>query len=253
MAQEEAKLAATADAGYVQVESRFFHRIFWIFAVMAALSLLISFGGREIGSRLSMGGHTDDLTLHEIVIGNDVLSVTANRIRYPEQRRDGVSNRLDLYVKWPSMDGFTEASRAAFNNANGNKELLFLSFEPRTLSRDMSGRLDPIYRKMISGDGEALANGLVRYRLPESAGFVDEFLLVGAVQGGNMFVARCLDESKAGATLASCDRDVHVGDDLVMMARFPSSLLTDWKSLKQSLDGVAAAVVKTSPTAIQQN
>jgi hypothetical protein len=246
-------LAAAADAGYIQVESRFFHRIFWIFAVMAALSLLISVGGREIGARLSMGGHTDDMALHEIVIGNDVLSVAANRIRYPEQRRDGVSNRLDLYVLWPNMEGFTEAARAAFNNASADRALLFLSFEPRTLSRDMSGRLDPIYRKMITGDGEALANGLVRYRLPESAGFVDEYLMVGAGAGGKMFVARCLDETKDGAALASCDRDIHVGDDLTMMARFPSSLLADWKALDQGLDRFAGAVVKTAPAVNHQN
>jgi hypothetical protein len=253
MAQGETSLAANADAGYVPVESRFFHRVFWIFAVMAALSVLISFGGREIGARLSMGGHTDDTAVHEIVIGNDVLSVTANRIRYPEQRRDGVSNRLDIYVLWPNMEGFTEAARAAFNNADPDRKLLFLSFEPRTLSRDMSGRLDPIYRKMITGDGEALANGLVRYRLPESAGFVDEYLMVGAGTDGKMFVARCLDESRSGATLASCDRDIHVGGDLTMMARFPSSLLSDWKALDQNLDKFAAAVVKTSPAGNQQN
>ncbi len=246
-------MAATADASFVQVESRFFHRLFWVFAILAVLSLLISFGGRELGARLSMGGHTDDKTLHEVVIGNDVLSVFANQIRYPEQRRGGIAGRLDLYALWPDMEGFNESTRAAFNNADPAKKLLFLSFEPRTLSRDMSGRLDPIYRKMISGDGEALANGLVRYRLPESAGFIDEYLMVGAAKAGKMFVARCLDDEKAGATLASCDRDIHVGGDLVMMARFPSSLLADWKLLDQSLDKFAASVVKTTPAAEQQN
>ena len=33
-------MSHTADAGYVAVESRFFHRIFWIFATLAGLSLL---------------------------------------------------------------------------------------------------------------------------------------------------------------------------------------------------------------------
>ncbi len=249
MTQQEAELANTGDAGFVQIESRFFHRVFWAFGALAVLSLLISFGGREVGSRLSMGGHTDDTALHEIVIGNDVLSVSANLIRYPEQRRDGIANRLDLYALWPDMDGFTEQTRAAFNNMDAGKSLLFLSFEQRTLSRDMSGRLDPIYRKMNLGTGEPLANGLVRYKLPESAGFVDEFLLVGPEAGTKTFVARCLDETKAASTLAACDRDIHVGDDLVMMARFPSALLADWKTLNASLNAFADSVVKSAQAA----
>ncbi len=240
-------MSASADSGFVQVESRFFHRVFWVFATLAVLSLVISLGGREIGSRLSMGGHTDDTTLHEIVIGNDVLAVSANRIRYPEQRRDGIANRLDLYVLWPNMDGFTEPSRAAFNNTDSNRDLMFLSFEQRSLSRDMSGRLEPIYRKMNLGDGVALANGLVRFKLPESAGFVDEFLLVGPEASEKTFVTRCLDESKGTSTLAGCDRDIHVGDDLVMMARFPSALLADWKTLDAKLDAFAGSAVKTVP------
>jgi hypothetical protein len=247
MAQLEATVSATADTGFVQVESRFFHRVFWVFAALAVVSLLISVGGHEIGSRLSMGGHTNDTTLHEIVIGNDVLSVSANKIRYPEQRRDGIANRLDLYALWPKMDGFTEPARAAFNNTDSNKDLLFLSFEQRTLSRDMSGRLEPIYRNMNLGNGVHLANGLVRFKLPDAAGFVDEFLIVGPDAGEKTFVARCLDESKGTSTLAGCDRDIHVGDDLVMMARFPSSLLDDWKTLNAKLDAFAGTVVKAIP------
>jgi hypothetical protein len=245
----ELTLAITSDPGYTPVESRFFHRVFWCFAVLAGLSLLISFGGREIGSRLSMGGHTDDQTLQEVVIGNDVLSVTANRIRYPEQRRDGVANRLDLYVLWPSLDGFTEETRSAFNTTGENRTLMFLSFEQRTLSRDMSGRLEPIYRKMISGPGEPLPNGLSRYKLPESAGFVDEYLLVGPDKGGKAFVARCLGDALAKSTLAACDRDIHVGEDLVMMTRFPSALLSNWQALDYGLESFAASVVKTVPAA----
>ena len=253
MAQGEPSLAASADASFIQVESRFFHRVFWAFAALAVLSLLISLGGQKLGTRLSMGGHTDDRTLHEVVIGNDVLSASANQIRYPEQRRGGIANRLDLYALWPDMEGFTEATRAAFNNTAPGKKLLFLSFEPRTLSRDMSGRLDPIYRKMISGDGQALSNGLFRYKLPESAGFIDEYLLVGAVSAGKMFVARCLGDENAGSILASCDRDIHVGDDLVMMTRFPSSLLADWKLLDASLDKFAGTIVKTTAASGQDD
>lgn len=246
-------MANTADAGFVEVESRFFHKLFAAFAILAVLSLLIHLGGREIGSRLSMGGHTDSTAIHEVVIGNDVLAAPANQIRYPEQRRDGIANRLDLYALWPAMEGFSEKNRAAFNNLDPDKRLIFLSFEQRTLSRDMSGRLEPIYRKMNLGPAEPLANGLVRQKLPETSGFVDEYLVVSELTPGMSFVARCLDETKAAGTLAGCERDIHVGDDLVLMVRFPASLLDDWRTLDMTLTDFARQTVKTNPASADRN
>jgi hypothetical protein len=236
---------AQMDTNFVAVESRFFQRVFFVFASLAVLSLLISLLGREIGSRLSMGGHTDDSQAHEIIIGNDVLAVAANSIRYPEQRRDGVASRLDLYAIWPGMQGFTEENRLAFNNADPSKPLIFLSFEPRSLSRDMSGRLEPIYNQMLKGPGEILANGLMRYKLPEDAGYVDESVLVGIGADGEKFVARCIVPAAEQATMAGCDRDIHIGEDLTIMVRFPSSLLDDWKALDLALSAFAAQTVRT--------
>lgn len=246
-------MAEIADSGFVEIESRFFHKLFAAFAALAVLSLLIHFCGREMGARLSMGGHTDSLTTHEIVIGNDVVLAPANQIRYPEQRRDGIANRVDLYVLWPDMNGFTEANRAAFNSMDDSRSLLFLSFEQRTLSRDMSGRLEPIYQKMALGPEEPLSAGLVRQKLPESAGFVDEYLVVGPQSSVAVFVARCLDESKASGTLAACERDIHVGEDLVLMARFPASLLADWQKLDAGLSEFVRKTVRTAPSVPAQD
>jgi hypothetical protein len=237
---------AQADTGFVAVESRFFYRVFYAFAGLAVLSMLINFIGREIGDRLSMGGHTDDASIHEVVIGNDVLSVAANHVRYPEQRRDGVAARLDLYALWPDMRGFTEENRTAFNNGDTSKPLIFLSFEPRSLSRDMSGRLAPIYSQMLKDQGELLPNGLTRYELPADAGFVDESILVGQRADGTKFVARCLITDAEQTVAAGCDRDMHVGEDMAMMARFPSSLLDEWKTLDLALSAFAAQTVKSA-------
>jgi hypothetical protein len=236
---------AQVETGFTTVESQFFHRVFYVFAGLAVLSLLISFVGREVGARLSMGGHTDVTGIHEVVIGNDVLTVSANRIRYPEQRRNGIAGRLDLYALWPDMQGFTEENRLAFNNADPSKPLIFLSFEPRSLSRDMSGRLAPIYRQMIKGPGELLPNGLTRYDLPADAGFVDEAILVGQRDDGTEFVARCLKPGAEQTAVAGCDRDIHVGQDMAMMARFPSSLLDNWKTLDLALSTFAAQTLRT--------
>lgn len=242
-------LSHTADVPFKQVDSRFFHRLFYGFAILAFLSLVISIGGRQVGSRLAMGGHTDSTAAHEVVIGSDVVTAAANHIRFPEQRRDGIAERLDLYALWPSMEGFSENRRAAFNNATSDGQLLFLSLEERTLTRDMSGRLDLIYRKMITDAGQDAGGGLVRYKLPESAGFVDEFLFVGELADGRPFVARCLESERSDEALAACNRDIHVGANLTLMVRFPKSLLADWRKLDETLAAFIARTVKTGPEA----
>jgi hypothetical protein len=90
-----------------------------------------------------------------------------------------------------------------------------------------------------------LPNGLTRYELPEDAGFVDESILVGQRSDGTKFVARCLMPGAEQTAIAGCDRDMHVGADLAIMARFPSSLLDDWKTLDLALSAFAAQTVKT--------
>ena len=109
----------------------------------------------------------------------------------------------------------------------------------------MSGRFEPIYSKMISGPGEALPTGLSAHPLPETAGFVDETLLVGKRDDGRLFVARCLAEEKAATALAACDRDIHVGEDLMLMARFPAELLDNWKMLDLNLTAFADQTVRS--------
>jgi hypothetical protein len=47
-------------------------------------------------------------------------------------------------------------------------------------------------------------------------------------------------------SIATCNRDIHVGGDLAMMARFPLLLLDQWEKLDFALSGLAAQTVKTT-------
>ena len=88
-----------------------------------------------------MAGYTDDTSMREIVIGNDVISAPANTIRFEKSRRDGVASRLDLYLRWPEMDGYSEAARRPSTTPTARSASSSCRFEPRMMSRDMSGRL----------------------------------------------------------------------------------------------------------------
>ena len=223
---------------------KYAQRLFLIFAGLALIALLISLSERMIGGRIALGGHSDRTEAHEIIIGGDVLAVPENMIRLPEQRRGGMASRLDLYLSWPNLSGFNLAEKEIFNGTRSNGRLIFLSFEERVMSRDMSGRFEPIYKFLIEGRGAAGPAGLTRYVLPAKAGYLNEVLYVGPLEGATRFVARCSEEEKENL-IAACERDVQVGGNLSATLRFPVALLGEWRALNAAFAPLVAQLVRT--------
>lgn len=240
------KQAATAQphGSIKSISNALMLRVFYAFTALVLLSAAINIGGKWAGRSIALGGHTDDTTLHEIVIGNNVLAVPANAIRFDKSRHDGVAARLDLYLHWPDMEGYSEAARDDFNNVDGSRRILFLSFEPRMMSRDMGGRFAPIYRSLIQQPGTPGPGGLTLFDFSEKSGYMNEVLAVVARPGEAPFVARCLSGPTAEESLAPCERDIHLGDDLSLSYRFPRELLADWPQLEAAVRTKAAQYLK---------
>jgi len=227
------------------VDSTLMLKVFYAFAALALLSAVLSFGGKWFGRSIVMAGHTDETTLHEIVIGNNVISVPANAIRFERARRDGIASRLDLYLRWPDLEGYSQAARDDFNNAGGTRRILFLTFEESMMSRDMSGRFAPIYRSLIEQPGKPGPNGITLYNFTKKSGYLNEELAVAARPGQTPFVARCLTGPSAEESLAPCERDIQIGDDLSLTYRFPREFLAQWPLLEASLVAKATGILKT--------
>ena len=91
------------------------------------------------------------------------------------------------------------------------------------MSRDMSGRFEPIYRALIVKPGNAgpgAASCFIGFN--EKSGYMNEVLAVAErTDGRRPFVARCLSGPEAEESLAPCERDIQVGDDLSLSYRFP--------------------------------
>lgn len=238
--------ATLDDAEPKPIDSSFMLRVFYGFAALALLSLAISAGGKWFGKSIAMAGHTDDGTIHEVVIGNDVIAAPANMIRFERARRDGIAERLDLYLHWPDMRGYSAEARDDFNHAQGARRILFLTFEQRMMSRDMSGRFEPIYRSLIEGPGSAEPGGIRLYGFKANSGYLNEVLAVAPQAGALPFVARCLVGASAAESLAPCERDIHVGGNLSVTYRFPRDLLHDWRALDQQVIAKVRGLVRTS-------
>lgn len=240
------KAGTENDWQVVPLDPRFLTRTFHVFAALAFLSAAISLGGKWIGGRLSDGGHTESQTLHEIVIGNNVLAVPANTIRFERARRDGVASRLDLYLRWPELDGYTRAARDDFNHAGGASNIIFLSFGQRMMAHDMSGRFEPIYRFLIAPEARTGPGGIALHDFQERLGYEDEYLAVGERTGKEPFVARCLSGPAGERSLAPCERGIHVGNGLSLTYRFPAELLGEWRALDAAVTNKAAELLQTA-------
>lgn len=227
--------------------SRVAIRIFYVFATLAMISVAISIAGRLLGGSIASVGHTDDTHVFEIVVGNNVLAVPANYIRFEKHRMDGDVGRLDLYMRWPDLAGYSNEIRDDFNHRDGSRRILFLSVEAMQMSRDMSARLDPIYRRLIDLPGMPIDNGLRAYRFSESSGYMNEMLVVGDRAGEAPFVARCLTGPVAAGSLAPCERDVHFGDDLSLTYRFPAGILGEWRALDTAIVEKMRGFLRTAP------
>jgi type II secretory pathway component PulJ len=225
--------------------SAFVQRTYFAVAALALLSLALTVAAHFFGHAISLGGHTEDATPREIVIGNNVLELPANMIRFARQRRDGVADRVDLYLRWPEMLGYRPEFLADFNGSQSEKRLLFLTFEPKATSEDMSGRYGPIYSTLTQAPGIKDPSGLTVQKFRTDSGFINEELLIGLEQAGRApFVARCLDQVSAKDSLAPCQRDIFVGDDLQVTYRFPRKMLADWQNLDRQVRTFAGARLK---------
>ena len=215
------------------LSNRFLTRLTIGVAVLAGLTLAISLTGRMLGERIALAGHTEKTDAIDIVIGQDQIRLPANTIRFEEQRQTGRAERVDLYLTWPEMEGYSNGERARFNDAGRPESLIFLNLSQSTMSRDMSGRLGPIYSHLFDDRPEPGPAGLTRQPLKETSGYGQEVFFTGILPDGSDYAVRCMTPAdNAQSTSADCQRDIHLGRDLSVLYLFSSRLLPQWQAME---------------------
>lgn len=239
-------MTPTADPKLIvrTLDAPFMMRVFMVFAGLLLVSLAILVAGKYHGRSIAMAGHTDDRQIREIVLGNNVLHVPSNMIRNEWQRTNGSWPQLQLYARWPDMTGYSRAHADDFNNV-GERNVIFLTFQERIMSRDMSGRVGPIYSGLIIQPGIAGPAGLRMHGFQEKTGYLGELLVLGTREGADPFAARCLAGEAARETVAACERDIHVGDHLSLTYRFPKEMLKEWRRLDAAVLALARRLLVT--------
>lgn len=215
---------------------------------LAAASIAISWFGRAYGARLSLAGHSESTEIVDITIGRDRLAFPANAIRFEDQRRSGMAERIDLYLLWPEMTGYSAKERRRFDDLALSQSLVFLQISQSTMSRDMSGRVEPIYKGLLDPHTTEGPAGLRLHSFRAGTGYEGESLLMATAPDGTTFAIRCvLPPVAEKATSSDCQRDIHVGQDLTVLYRFSSQLLGDWQAIDEAVRAYVSA--RSTPAA----
>jgi hypothetical protein len=232
---------AAAEGHEPLISNGFLFRMTFAIGLLAVFAAGMSVVGKRMGDEIVLGGNTDSTEQFRITVGQDTLVLPANTIRFESQRRSAKMEAVSLYLTWPSMAGYTRSESQAFSNPDRANDLIFIDFSQSVMSRDMSGRIEPIYSKLFEGGPRRGPNGLTIHALTERSGFNDEKLLTGTKRNGLPYAVRCTIPAEiALATPADCQRDVHVGKDLTMLYRFSSTLLPQWERIDEAVASYAS-------------
>lgn len=232
------------------ISNRFLFAVTSAIATIAAISLAVHIFGRSFGQELALAGHTDSTSSFTIAIGQDQLQLEANTIRFEDQRQDGKSERIDLQLLWPEMTGYSADLRRRFDDITSTDSLVFLQLSQSTMSRDMSGRVEPIYSLLFDGPPQKGPAGLALHKFRRGTGYDNEALLTADLPEGTNYAVRCiLPADPSLATSGDCQRDIHVGKDLTVLYRFSSLMLKDWQAIDKAIRTYLEARLKASPPA----
>lgn len=201
--------------------------------MLLGLTMLIYIAGRTYGERMSLGGHTDDQTPLKIAIGNEILSIKTNQIRFADQRNEGNTDGISLYVSWPEFEGYLQTNKQKFNQSGAESQLIFINIGQTDGAADMSARYNPIYHNFIHGESEDGPSNLLRYRMDPQSNFKDEILYAENIIKERPFVILCFDRSsKEIPNAANCQRDIQLNGNLIVTYRYAQEMLKDWRNIE---------------------
>ncbi len=200
-------------------------------ALVAAVAL--GFGGLHwLRYQITSTGYTADTNVLQVVLGNDVLSIPANLIRFKQQRNTATPEQIDLALLWPSGTGYSEQDKDRFRQTGPEQSILFVKLTKREMALDMSQRLEPIYRKLFEGPARPGPAGLTLQPLQAGSAYRGEDLAIYQHAGG-LWVARC--HNPEATDNPTCIRDINLGQDLSMSYRMPLRLLAQWVKIENLL------------------
>lgn len=208
----------------------------WAVVVGTIILLLAVFWGTAalLRSQMAKSDYLAETTVREIVVGNDVVRVPTNHVRFFERINPTAVKQLELVFLWPEGTGYQVENHDAFLDTTDQRKLLFVTLQKRETTLDMTDRFNSIYRSLLDGEPQKGPSGLIVQGLKDGAGY-DREVLVFDKQDQPSYVARCQIQTDEHA-VPICLRDVFAGRQLSALYRFPLPLLSQWEAIEQLID-----------------
>ena len=93
------------------------------------------------------------------------------RLAHAAAERSSGSN---LLLRWPGLDGFTDANADAFRDSSSLAPLIYVTIAPRDTPLDMDDRLSSVYARYFAGDPFAGPSGLTGRNMTADSGYGGE-------------------------------------------------------------------------------
>ena len=195
----------------------------------------------------TLGGFSSDTAPISIAIGDTRMSVPQNIIRFRDQRESSALSKLDSFIQWPSVKGFTKEDAATFQNINRASELIFITLEVGEPFNSSQQKLRELYRRFFSKSPWRGPAGLIGNELDSSSGYLSEDVLY-AKHDDDLFLTRCLQEDKSDTDnlLPTCIYEFTLGDGVNVYVRFHRSHLSEWKILDERVKRLLATMRTTN-------
>jgi hypothetical protein len=235
------RIQQARNAAASPVTTSFLALVAKVSAFMLVVAVFLYFAAGIYGEMIAQGGNSTDTSVRQISIGDDVISVPGNMIRFRTQRNATNLDRLDLFAHWPDMSGYTADTAPIFDSLDPAAPVIFISLTPRDMTKDMSGRITAIYEKFFSGPPVDAGNGLVRRAFSADSAYFNEDLYY-EVDSPYPYAARCVRENDRIAG-PFCLRDIHVGRDTTLTYRFNANLLPQWMAIDRTVRESVAAMI----------
>ena len=116
-------------------------------AIAVLILIALAVGGTIYWAKFKLIRHefTTDSASRQFIIGNDVLEIPLNTMRFAAQREKTVLRQADLVLYWADGTGFDDTHSERFLDPAHTGQLIFVTINERALDFDMSQRVAPIY------------------------------------------------------------------------------------------------------------
>jgi len=194
----------------------------------------------------ALGGFSSDTEPTTIKIANTQLFIPSNMIRFRDQRESSALSKIDLFVQWPSMKGFTTENATTFQGTNKTTELIFITLEAGPPLHPAHQKLKELYRRFFTNSPWRGPAGLIGNALDSSSGYLSEDVLY-AQDDDELFLTRCLQEGKdlTNNLKPTCIYEFTFEDGINAYIRFHRSLLVEWQALDERVKRLLATMRTT--------